>query len=1468
MQKSLLSSKQQISLNENNISDLIDQTHDQSANSRIPKNLTYYRNKRPIIQKSFIDFSSMDEPLSIIKQENKKDSFSDSLMHEEFNFNSDTKTIKKIKEPENIQTHYTYTKKKINLPKHYFETKSNSERKKFINYCKNNYPKAQGPNNENEKVRSEPQNENNVFITRSIKTIFERKTNYSNSISEFNYSTNSHNSNYSKNVLSSNEQNKKNDKFSSSSSGSRNDRHKRIKIKRSQVSYDSLPREEDCQLPKSLKLLGEKSKKSKSKSKSKKKLIKNKSKKANQIDFSSININVDENAKKFDNYIIENPKAKPKKTKRIFVKGKKQIVKPEDKISKIIKIQKCFRGYNIRKNRNASKIQSFWRGTRVRNILILFRILNNFNSILNNITKNNLKKLFSDFKTKLNEYKNNKESQKNKIVTKKIKSAKLKSRTSHKTKRNDMLDNIKFEIDKNRYNNLLETEKNFENLSREYDSLIKKYSELKDNNSIIINTINKSSRSFKLLGSPLGSNPRRNILAEFSEDINTHLMQEQESSQVQKNLLYQNYNKNTISKENEENTQIIVNTNKYEENKKIRKKIIKLKKPRKFRDNLKKSRNEIIISSNFSRNNTLSEDRTTGDSSDFKNNNCTIDKDTEAFSLMEKQADFFTIYSSYENNSKRDLDLNNEIKIISFENNFNENAFVHKFQKDKLLLTNENCINIIQKKKIIKKNKDKIMPKSYKKKINNDKNKIRYKNKNILIEVNEEQSSNENDKCSLSLIKSIFNLKDKLIILNRRKNGKALTNYLVKNSIISHIVQNEEIMKKKRLLIAFNKFKNNCFYKRILDTVKTNKNRNLMITTMSHDYYVTKRKPIIYKINKVINDLSIFSKDDSAKSRLGNNFIISKKINDFHINVNANENKNKNKEKCIKIESAMSIAIVKKPKLINLSIEKPLNKISIKGSKNNELIINNLNEEIKKLKMQLKLNNKFQKSKCMIAKDDKFSIRKEKPQPIEFKISKNINNFSILNKTPKIFTNFEIIKVIDKFTIKRENKNQILKLNKIDKFCLKSKAKNGNNDNLFITRVINKLSINGNASLPKDQIKKFEQEPVITKIISNFKIVKKKPQEYIISKISKNFFIEGKIVTASPKKNNFIITKVCKQFNIKNFKKTNENIFSKVNKFNIKSCKKVVNPFVINAIKSFNIKGNGNTKKETKLTISKEENKISIFGNKKRNLFLKEEKILSNSYSYTKQNKQNLIITKTNSKFYIINKKKHISSNIKRNEYIITKTKILNINKSLKNRYNNDKKIIDNNTQTYTKLTNNNSYIINKRYSFVLSKIKINNNKNLEINFCSNITLSNNNKEENKDKQTLKTENKLKKMLLPLKLRNILTKNIKINFFHILINNAKLMSLEKNKSKEEKNKGKKITFRFQGIKVIKKKSRKDIFKPLVTRIQLKNEMKNKFIYWKKLVKEKEMESSSQENEIENENEIDNKSFFEKTCKMQ
>ena len=264
-------------------------------------------------------------------------------------------------------------------------------------------------------------------------------------------------------------------------------------------------------------------------------------------------------------------------------------------------------------------------------------------------------------------------------------------------------------------------------------------------------------------------------------------------------------------------------------------------------------------------------------------------------------------------------------------------------------------------------------------------------------------------------------------------------------------------------------------------------------------------------------------------------------------------------------------------------------------------------------------------------------------------------------------------------------------------------------------------------------------------------------------------------------------------------------------------------------------------------------------------MFLKEEKIVSNSYSYVKQNKPNLIITKTISKFNIVNNKEYIVSKAKtkRNEYIITKTKIFNINKSPNNEYNNDKKVIDNDSQTYTKLPKNNNYIINKRHTFSLSKIKINNNKNLEINFCPYLTISNN-KKENKDKQSLKTENKLKKMILPLKLKNILTKNVKIQIFNLLKNKAKLIALEKNKNKEEKNKGKKITFRFQGIKVLKKKSRKDIFRPLVNKIQLKNEMKNKFIYWKKLTKEKGMESSSQENENEN----SNNSFIEKTCKMQ
>ena len=47
---------------------------------------------------------------------------------------------------------------------------------------------------------------------------------------------------------------------------------------------------------------------------------------------------------------------------------------------------------------------------------------------------------------------------------------------------------------------------------------------------------------------------------------------------------------------------------------------------------------------------------------------------------------------------------------------------------------------------------------------------------------------------------------------------------------------------------------------------------------------------------------------------------------------------------------------------------------------------------------------------------------------------------------------------------------------------------------------------------------------------------------------------------------------------------------------------------------------------------------------------------------------------------------------------------------------------------------------------------------------------------------------------------------------------------------------KKIIIRFQKGKIIKKKDKKNIFELLVNKLKLKNELKNKFILWKKYTK--------------------------------
>ena len=61
---------------------------------------------------------------------------------------------------------------------------------------------------------------------------------------------------------------------------------------------------------------------------------------------------------------------------------------------------------------------------------------------------------------------------------------------------------------------------------------------------------------------------------------------------------------------------------------------------------------------------------------------------------------------------------------------------------------------------------------------------------------------------------------------------------------------------------------------------------------------------------------------------------------------------------------------------------------------------------------------------------------------------------------------------------------------------------------------------------------------------------------------------------------------------------------------------------------------------------------------------------------------------------------------------------------------------------------------------------------------------------------------------------------------------------------------KKIIIRFQKGKIINKKDKRNIFELLVNKLKLKNELKNKFILWKKNIK---INAKNDINEHNNEN---------------
>lgn len=543
-------------------------------------------------------------------------------------------------------------------------------------------------------------------------------------------------------------------------------------------------------------------------------------------------------------------------------------------------------------------------------------------------------------------------------------------------------------------------------------------------------------------------------------------------------------------------------------------------------------------------------------------------------------------------------------------------------------------------------------------------------------------------------------------------------------------------------------------------------------------------------------------------------------------------------------------------------------------------------------------------------KRNKLSLNKNRPCLSKLEVSKVINNLNIVNG--KNNNELRIVKLINKFIMKGANKQHLI-FNKIAKFNIKPIKRV--QSNLYIPNNVNNLLIeatkNENAFYNGKMLNNFVNERIITKVKS-LNLIAKKSKEYIITK-NKNYFIEGKIVTAKKTDNEFpsekqikqinlIITKVNKNLYIQGIKKIcNEPIITKVvDKFNVKgqnkqTKEKMINYIITKVIDKFHIV---NTKSEDINIPLKDTEKNKNFNNK--DLFI--TKVINKLNIYGNKNNE-MIVTKNISKFNILSLSGKKNNNANENKLIITKTKIFSLDKKNKqyeikrdnyiiNKVNNfylkksPKSLIahfEDNSNVIVKAQNvsllknkRTDYTIEKKNNFYIDKKE----RVIEIDYSSNIAIL----IERDEEKFQSTENKLKKVLLPIKLKNIL---LKINKKHTLqalaesnfIANKKqnikrdnliinrVIKLEyvdrkendgknmaKKSIKEGGNKEKKIILRFQTVKILRKRREKNILQPVVQKIQLKNILRRNFILWKKITEAEKLKSNFMEkNEEKNGN---------------
>ena len=1011
-------------------------------------------------------------------------------------------------------------------------------------------------------------------------------------------------------------------------------------------------------------------------------------------------------------------------------------------INKKISIEQLKKNRNIR----AIKIQSFWRGNRIRQLVQYYKDLLKFNQILHGVFNKHIEKNLMNFIAKVSKIKRKKSTLKKpkKSTTKK----KLKKVSKFKNLKIQKENFFTYEKDKNSFYykrclSLVNTEKKYKELIKKYETLLKNYSmqneELRDCYEKLAQVNNKHPQIMSYYNSINKQNINNNPISNNLNQLYKYGFRIAKSKESVKKNKKSDDSIYSLEEKQRENSSFDNNDSKVEIlNRSYMSIPLKIVHANKIYVGYLNKVNKINKHKDkFRKNSNISIDND-------KKKRIRIKKELVVPETQVKEGDKIlkvkTDYIRFTDNNKI---IKKSVEKISKVNKFNDN---------KLKENNINKFEIIPKKL---KNDGSIKKKGKK-----------YKNTGILPEkqlsfrIKKKESLKKFDDCKV--IGNITNIN----ICNMSKRYKLRNKNIKKEkdnkkdlSLVKGLFKIEKIMPKINNKNYFNYFVNN------INKYWKKNSKEIYI------YNCNKIEILGKKINKEDNLNDEIKKIGNEKiSKLKYDYVVTRTISKFNIKSVDRPN-----------------LIITKNSILNLK--------SIKINKNNKNKIDLKNDGKKKLiSKNIQKSNKFNIEKLIINKIIKnFLILKRKPNPsiitkipennlfINKNISENINKY-VINKNSQILNikpkkkELVIAKIIENFNIKKCNDfsksnliiNRIINDSIIDNQEEK-KVRKLRNKKKELKKINEKGLIIDNSYHKKILLKK--EEPVITKVISKFNIIqdykndntlRTKVNDYlniknnekndlvesknidkfnmknlVITKVINNYFIKNKNTQNIKLEDNVLrITKIISDYNIKNTYSNNFVITKNIDKFNIRP--NLIDFVITKAIKSYFIE-------------NKYSQVFNIDNDKKTN-----EQQIKHTY---KNDDNSLRVTRIINDFRLNNSKNW-------NDLIVTKN-IDKLNIKQKKPQNN---II---TKVINDLDIQNFYYLD-RFKFENNKLIINKIKNLKI-LPINLILTENNSLIS-DSNIDKTKERLMKSLFPIKLKQIIRKYTRAKNFVLLLEKMKTLN--------------------------------------------------------------------------------------------